>query len=101
MLSAIPNSRHWLRAFFGGNHVNIDVAAIAHEPAQQIRPEKTEPRVPQRFPHYDLRNIVLSGDTQQCFSNIPARRRNHFRSELARQSDIASQPRLFVLRKWP
>ena len=112
MTSATPKSRHgarakrssmrfasWLDRFLCRDHVNVDVAAIAHEPAQQIRLQKAEPRRAQRFPHYNLRNVVLSGDTQQRFSNIPARRRNHFCSELARQRKITSQSRLFLLRK--
>ena len=75
-----------LRRFIARDHVNIDVAAIPHEPAHQIGLEKTEPRRPQRFAHYELRNIVLSRDAQQSLTNIPSWRRNDFRSELTRQS---------------
>src|SRR5262245_35901512 len=90
-----------LRAFFRRNHVNVDVAAISHEPAQGITLPKTEPACSERLPNDDLGYVVLARHTQKRFSNVPARRCNHLRSELTRQRDITSQPCLFVLRTWP
>ncbi len=79
--------------------MDVDVAAVAHQPAQGIALQKTEPARPERFPDDDLCDVVLARDTQQRFTNVTARGRNDFRSELARQRAVPSQPRLFLLRK--
>jgi hypothetical protein len=39
----------------------------------------------------NLRDVVLTGDTEQRFADIGAGRRNHFRAELAREREITSE----------
>jgi hypothetical protein len=79
--------------------MNVDVAAVAHQPAQGIALQKTEPARPERFPDDDLCDVVLARDAEQRFSNVTARGRNDLRSELARKRQVASESRLFLLRK--
>ena len=63
-----------LHRFLSRNHVNVDVPAVAHEPAQRVPLPETCPASAQRFADDDLGNVVLSRNAQKRFSDINSRR---------------------------
>src|SRR4030095_8436209 len=67
LLNAFSSRR---RRFLGRNHVNIDVAAVTHEPPQWVALPKGKPPSSQRLSNYDLRDVMFTRDPQQRFPNI-------------------------------
>src|SRR4029077_4147536 len=54
------------------NHVNVDVPAVAHEPAQCITCPKSGPSSAKRFADDDLSHVVWPRNPQKRFANVTA-----------------------------
>src|ERR1700682_1886603 len=89
----------WSRRFFRRDHVDVDVTALAHEPAQRVAFPKACPSRAERLADDNLSDVVLTGDAEQRFADVGAGCGNHFRSKLACESEITSQACLFFLRQ--
>ena len=79
--------------------MDVDVAAVAHKPAQRVVFQKARPSRAERLADNNLSDVVLTSDTEQCFTDIGTGRGNYLGAELARQREVAGQACLLLLRK--